>query len=156
MFHVGTYAQLLLCLCVVQPVLSLNVVRLLFFGVENRIQQTDLAVLAEVACQSGCGEERAENVALFSVEVHLKGSYVLHRTKRGLAVRGLEVVVVLRDVADNIQRPPLVGLVGDVGLIVQEVRSVFAFSLQRAQQIACRLIAQSMRHGEFWCWLFSL
>ena len=51
--HIGAHTQLLLRLCVVQPVLSLNVVGLLFLGVEGRVEQADFAVLREVARQSG-------------------------------------------------------------------------------------------------------
>ena len=38
MFHVSSHTQLLLCLCVVQPILSLNIIRLLFLRVEGRSQ----------------------------------------------------------------------------------------------------------------------
>ena len=127
--HIGAYTQLLLRLCVVQPVLSLNVVGLLFLGVEGRVEQADFAVLREVARQSGSAKQRAEDVALLTVEVHLEGLHVLHRAKRCLAVCGLEVIVVFRDVADDVQRPPLVRLVSDVRLVVEEVGAIFAFRL---------------------------
>ena len=35
MFHVSSHTQLLLCLCVVQPILSLNIIRLLLLRVEG-------------------------------------------------------------------------------------------------------------------------
>ena len=154
--HIGSHTQLLLCLCVVQPVLSLDVVGLLFLGVESGVEQAHLAVLREVARQSGGGEECAEDIALLTVKIHLEGLHVLHGAKRCLAVCGLEVIVVFRDVANDVQRPALVGLIGDIGLVVEEVRAVFTFRLQRAQQIACRLVAQAVRHGELSCWLFAV
>ena len=94
-------------------------------------------------------EEGSEDVALLSVEVHLEGAHVLHGAKRGLAVAGLEVVVVLGDVADEVDGPALVGTERDVGLIVEEIGAVFSFRLQRPQEIAVGLIAQAVAHGKF-------
>ena len=102
MLHISAHAQLVLCLCVVQPVLSLNVVGLLFLGVEGRVEQADFAVGIKRARQAGGAEQRAEDIALLTVEVHLEGLHVLHRAKRCLAVCGLEVIVVFRDVADDV------------------------------------------------------
>ena len=53
MLHVGAYTEVLGRLGIVEPVLSLNVVGLLFLGVEGRVEQADFAVLREVARQSG-------------------------------------------------------------------------------------------------------
>ena len=39
--HIGAYAQLLLSICVIQPVLSLNVKGFLFLCMEGRCQQFD-------------------------------------------------------------------------------------------------------------------
>ena len=57
--------------------------------------------------------------------------------------------MVFRDVAYEVDVPALVGGEGDVGLIVQEVGLVFTFRLQRPQQVAVGLVAQSVTHGEF-------
>ena len=59
-FHIGAYAKLFLCLGIVQPVLTLNVVRLLFLGVEGRSQEADLCLLREVTGKSYCTEQCAE------------------------------------------------------------------------------------------------
>ena len=86
MFHVGSHAQVLLCLCVVQPVLSLYVVGFLLFCMESRCQQANLRVGRQHSLYAEGAEECAEDVSLLSVEVHFEMLDVLHRAERRLSV----------------------------------------------------------------------
>ena len=62
----------------------------------------------------------------------------------GLPVFGDEVVVILRDVADEVKCPSAVGLITEVGLVVEEVGAVFTFCLKRAEKVAVGLVAYAV------------
>ena len=142
--HIGAHTEVLTGFCLCEPVLSLNVVGFLLLGIEGRRDEREVGVLGQVSGDVERAKEGAEQVALPTVEIDAEGLHVLHRAKLGLAVFGLEVVVVVRNVADEVDGPALVGLPGQVGLVVEEVRIVFALGLQRAQQVAVGLVAQSV------------
>ena len=125
------------------------VVGLLLLGVEGGGKEADAGLLGKYTTQPYRAEQRAEDILLLTVEVDLERLHVLHSAKRRLTVRRTEVIVVFRNITYQVQRPALVGLVGDIGLVVQEVRTVFAFGFQRTKQIAVGLVAQTVTHREF-------
>ena len=146
--HIGAYAQVVVGLGVGEPVLSLDVEGLLLLGVEGRCQQFQRGALVEFAGDGERAEIGAEDILLLTVKVDLERLHVLQRSEGGLAVGGLEVVVVFRDVADEVNGPSLVGMITQIGLIVEEVGLVFALGLQGSQQIAVGLVADGVAHRE--------
>ena len=124
--------------------MSLDVVAFLLLGLEGRTQECDARGVAEVARDAQGTKESAENILLLSVKIDAEGLDILHRTERGLAVFGLEVVVVVGDVAYEVDAPPLVGPPVEIGLIVEKVGLVLTVGLQCAQEIAVGLVAQTV------------
>ena len=80
---------------------------------------------------------------------NIRLSRTVPNSVRNISFSWTEVIVVFRNITYQVQRPALVGLVGDIGLVVQEVRTVFAFGFQRTKQIAVGLVAQTVTHREF-------
>ena len=97
-----------------------------------------------MACDAHGAEEGAEEVFLLSVEVDAEGPHVFLRSELGLAVLGCEVVVVVGDVADEVDGPPLVGFEAEVGLVVEEVGLVLALGLERPEEILGGLVAYAV------------
>ena len=58
-----------------------------------------------MASEGGCTETRAEPIALLAVEVDAEGLGVEHCAETRLAVAGAEVVAVVGDVAQQVERP---------------------------------------------------
>ena len=134
------FAGLGLC----EPVLSLNVVAFLFVGLECRSNKRQLCVIAYLVCQSCRTEIGAEYILLLSVKIYTERLYVFACSESCLAVFGIEVVVVVRDVAQYVYLPTLVGLEREVCLIVDESGSVLAFGVERSKQIACCLVSHAI------------
>ena len=141
--EIGSYGQILASLGLRQPVLPLNVELFLLARVISRSQKADVGVSVKVMRQVERAEIGAEQVFFFTIEIHFECLYVLQGSERGLAVVRLEIVVVVRDVADEVDGPTFVGRETQIGLIVKEIRIVFAFLLKRTEQIACGLVAHA-------------
>ena len=101
-----------------------------------------------MTCDRECSEISTENVLFLSVKIDLERFHILHSTETCLAVLRFEVVVVVCYVTDEVNRPTTTGCPAQICLVVNESRTVLARCLQRAQQIAVRLIAQAVTHGE--------
>ena len=144
MFHVGSHAEVLAGLRLCEPVLSLNVVGLLFASLECRAYERELRFLSEVASDAQRAEECAEEVFLFAVEIHLERLDILHRSEVCLSVFWLEVVVVVRDVPDEVDGPSLIWLVTQICLVVYECRVVFSLCLERAEQILVGFVSHAV------------
>ena len=132
MFHVRSNSQLFRRLGVVKPILALNVVCLLFFRMEGRGKDFHCGGVAEMASYGSGSEHGAEDILFLTIEIDLKRLNVFHRSKACLTVLWLEIVVVFRDVTDDVNAPSLVWLPADIGLIVKEIGSVFSSSFQRS------------------------
>ena len=154
MFQIGPYTRcialgrLLGLVEVTEPILSLDVVCLLFVGAECSRAQCHRVEIIEPVPQFERPEVGAEQVAFGPVKVDLELAHRLQRAKPRSPVGRDEVVAVLREVADETYLPSLGRLPSDVGLIVYEVGVIFAFGVHRAQQVAARLIAQAVCHRE--------
>ena len=64
-----------------------------------------------------------------SVEVDPEVFYILHGPEFCLAVFGHKVVMIDGDISYQIDGPPLIGLVAQIGLIVEKGGAIFAFCL---------------------------
>ena len=145
--HIRADAQLLVAIRFVQPVLSLNVVSLFLAIVEERGGETDGSLAKTTRCPKR-SEKRLELVFLLSVEIDLEAFYILQRAELGLAIGRLEVVVVAIDIDYRVESPILRGSPTEVGLIVEEIRLVFALRFERAEHILIRLITQAVAERE--------
>ena len=144
MLEIGAHPQVLACLRLCEPVLSLNVVGLLLFCVEGRCYERQRGLVGEMARYVERAEECAEDVFLLTVEIDAERLHALHRSKLCLAVRWLKVVMVVGDVAHQAYCPSLVGRVDEVRLIVEVAGLVFALRLQRTEHILVCLVAQTV------------
>ena len=144
MFHISTHAEVLARLRLCQPILSLDVVFLLFVGAERRSNKAQACVVGDVSGDVCRSEISAEHILLVAVEVDAERLYVFHRSELRFSVDGLEVVVVDGDVAKHLYRPPLVGLPREVSLIVEEVGVVFTLGIHGTQQVPVGLVAQAI------------
>ena len=144
MFKIGSYTQVLRGLGLVEPVLSLDIIFLLFLGIEGTTQQRDAGVVGDVACDAEGSEVGEEAVFFLSVKEHLEALHVLHRSESGLAVGWLEVVMIIRDVADEVQFPALVGLIAQICLVVEIVWLILALGLHGAQEIGGGLVSYAV------------
>ena len=83
-----------------------------------------------MASDSQRAEKGTKEVFFLSVEIYLECLYVFHCSERGLAVFGLEIVVVLGDVSNKVNLPSFVGLIVEIRLVIEEVRFVFSRRFQ--------------------------
>ena len=144
MLEVGTHAEVFRGLGLREPILSLNVVLLTLTGGECRAEERHRGGVAPVACDAHGAKISLKAVFLLSVEIDFERFHVFERAEGRLAALRLEGIVVVRDVADDVETPQLVGTPVEIGLIVEEVRFVLAVGLHRTEEILCRLIAQSV------------
>ena len=124
------------------------VVGLAFLGGESGEAEGEGAAAAELTGEGKGTEHGAEEVLLLTVEIDAEALDILHGAEVGLAVLGLEAVVVARDIADDIERPLIGGPPREVGLIVDEVGVVLAAGLQRTHEITVGLVAEALREGD--------
>ena len=146
--HVCAYSEIGAHLRVVEPVLALRVISFLLFCVKCRCKQRQGCVRPEMARYAERAEQGPEYVFLASVEIYAERFYVFQRSERCLTVCGSEVVVVFRYVAYQVDRPPLVWPVTYVSLIIEEVRVILSFGVERAEQIPVCLVSDAVAHGE--------
>ena len=85
-----------------------------------------------------------EAVLLLTVEIDFERLHVFERAEGSLAALGLESIVVVRDVADDVEAPQLVGPPVEIGLVVEEVWFVLTVGLHRAEEILRSLVAQAV------------
>ena len=128
--HVCSNAKCLARFGIVEPVLSLGVVGLLFFGIKGRDEKRQTCLIGEIALDAEGTEQGAEDVFLLTVEIHSEGLDIVHSSEGCLTVGGNKVEVVFGNVANEINVPSLVRGESDICLIVEKVRPVFAFVLQ--------------------------
>ena len=69
---------------------------------ESGAEQFDTGIGRQVAGNRERAEQCAEDVALLSVKIDFEVLDILHCSERCLAVRGLEIVVVLRNITNEI------------------------------------------------------
>ena len=148
-FHVCSHAEVALRLRLRQPVLALYVVRLLLLGVEGGADERQREAVIEYPLQRHRAEERAEEVALLTVKIHLEGFQVLLCAECRLPVLGVEVILRLRYVADEVQLPPLVGPPRQVCLPVNEARVILARGVKGLQQCLRLLVSHAVGPREF-------
>lgn len=84
-----------------------------------------------------------------SVEINLERLYILHRTEFRLTVFRREVVVVVRNVSEQLYLPTLIGCVCKVGLIVDERRAVFSFVSIEPKRCFVVLYLKPLLHETF-------
>ena len=142
--EVGAHAEVLGCLSLREPVLPLYVVLLTLTGGECRAEERHRGGVAPVACDAHRAEISPEAVLLLTVEIDFERLHVLERAEGSLAALRLESIMVVRDVADDVKAPQLVGPPVEVGLVVEEVWFVLTVGLHRTEEILCRFIAQSV------------
>ena len=82
-----------------------------------------------MACDAHGAKISLEAVFLLSVEIDFKRFHVFERAEGRFAALWLKRIVVVRDVADDVETPQLVGTPVEIGLIVEEVRFVLAVGL---------------------------
>ena len=146
MFEERAHAQALSAVGLRQPVLALNVEPFLLTRGVGRCEQRQMGVRGEVARDGEVAKIGAEEVFLPTVEVHHERHHVLLCTVVGGAVMGCEVIVVVGDVSDEVDGPALVGLVAQVGLVVEERRVVLRVDVAlRGEQEARGLVAHAVQ-----------
>ena len=144
MLEIGSHAQVFRCFGLVEPVLSLNVVFLLFLGVEGTSQERETGVPGDVPGDAEGSEIGEEAVFLMSVEEYSETLHVLHRSERSFAVGRFEVVMIVRDISYEVYLPSLVGLIAQIGLIVKIIRLVFSLCLQRTEEVGGGLVSHAV------------
>lgn len=144
MFEIGSNTQILRGFCLVEPVLSLNIVFLLFFAIEGTSQDRKTGLVGDVAGDAECTEVGEETVFFLSVEIDSETLYVLLGSECCLSVVGNKVVMVVGDISDEIYLPSLVGTIAQVCLVVEEIRLVFGLCIGGSQQITISLIAYAV------------
>ena len=125
MLKVGAHTEVLRGFRLVEPVLSLDVVLLLLLGVEGATEERNVRLVGDVAGDAQGAEVGEEAVFLVTIEIDTETLHVLLCSEGRLTVFRREVVMVVRDVADEIYLPSLVGRITQIGLIIQEVWLVF-------------------------------
>ena len=141
-FHVSAHAEIVGGNGIFEPVFAANVVGLLFARGERRALQGEESFRIEMMCERGGAEKRSESVLFLAVEINLERLGIFHRAELRFALLGHEIVAVVADVAEHVERPPLVGSPGKERLPVEEVRAVFGIGVERAEQVARGLVAQ--------------
>ena len=76
MFEIGSNTQIFRGFCLVEPVLSLNIVFLLFFAIEGTSQDRKTGLVGDVAGDAECTEVGEETVFFLSVEIDSETLYV--------------------------------------------------------------------------------
>ena len=107
----------------------------------------------EVKANAESGQMKGyTNIALFGVDTrtgdlenNTRSDTILIASINN-TTKEVKLVSVFRDVAQEVESPAAIGLEGDIGLIVNEVRVVLAFFLKRSEQIAVGLVAKSVSH----------
>ena len=149
MLEEGTHTEVLAGLGLCEPVLPLYVVFLLFSRVECRRDERERRAVGQVMGDAEGTEERAEKVFFLSIEIDAERFDVLHGTEAGFPIFGFKVIVIVGNVSDKVDAPFRVGLITQIGLVVNKRRLVFAFGLKRTEQIAVGLVAQTVEPRQF-------
>ena len=82
--------------------------------------------------ESSCAEKYAKRITLLSIEINLERTRIKHRTIARFAVVGDEIIVIVRHIPQHIKRPLLGWSPRHHQLIVEEIRAVFSFRVERA------------------------
>ena len=85
-------------------------------------------------------EHRAEKVGFPSVEIYLELLYILESTKACNTVGGSEVIFIACNVANESEAQFVCYSPVDICLIVDEIRAVFSFCVECAQQIVVAFV----------------
>ena len=144
MFEIGSNAQIFRGFCLVKPVLSLNVVFLLFLTIEGTSQNRKTGLVGNVAGDAERTEVGEETVFLLSVKIDSETLYVLLGSECCLSVVRKKVVMVVGDISDEIYLPSLVGTIAQVCLVVEEIRLVLGLCVGGSQQVTVGLIAYAV------------
>ena len=144
MFEIGSNAQIFRGFCLVKPVLSLNVVFLLFLTIEGTSQNRKTGLVGNVAGDAERTEVGEETVFLLSVKIDSETLYVLLGSECCLSVVRNKVVMVVGDISDEIYLPSLVGTIAQVCLVVEEIRLVLGLCVGGSQQVTVGLIAYAV------------
>ena len=142
MLHISAHAEIVGRNGIFEPVFAADVVGFLFARGERRALQGEEGFRVEMMRERGRAEERSESVLLLAVEIDLERFGIFHRAELRFALLGHEVVAVVTNVAEHVERPPLVGPPREERLPVDKVRAVFGICVERAEQVARGLVAQ--------------
>ena len=82
--------------------------------------------------ESGSAEKCAKRITLLSIEINLERTRIKHRTIARFAVVGDEIIVIVCHIPQHVERPLLRRSPRHHQLIVEEVRAVFSFRVERA------------------------
>ena len=148
MFHIGGYAEINIAFHLIQPILADDVVGLAFVGVIGRGVEAERAARVGRVTEVVRAEERLETVLLFAGKIDIQVVYFGQRAERGAAVVWDEVVLVLRDVADESHAPACRGTPMEVGLVVNKGRVVLAVCVERAKQVFAGFITDAVRQAK--------
>ena len=129
MLHIGSHAQILTRLRLREPILTLDIVAFLLIGIERGVDQRQMRVVGEMACDVQRTEICAEQVLLPSVEIHAERLHILHRTELRLTVLRIKLIMIIGNITNQLDTPSLVGLIGEVGLVIEEVRLILTLRL---------------------------
>ena len=89
-------------------------------------------MIIEMAGDAGCAEEGTEHILFLAVEIHLERFDIRQRTEFGFTVFRFEVIMVLRDVTDEIYHPSVVWFITDICLIINKTWPVLSSCFERA------------------------
>ena len=105
MLEVGTHTEVFRRLGLCKPILSLYIILLSLAGSESRSEKRHRCRVAPVARDANGAEICLKSVFLLSVEIYFKRLYILKRAKGSLSALGLEGIVVVRDIANDVEAP---------------------------------------------------
>ena len=89
-----------------------------------------------------------ETILLLTVKIDTEILHVSLRTESGFAVFWLKVIVIVRDIANEIYLPILCGLIGQVSLVIQKVGPVFTMGIHASQKISISLVTHAVEPRE--------
>ena len=95
MFHIGTNTEIVLRLCVVEPILPHDIIGLFLLRVEGGCHEFYAGRIAELTGDTNGAEEGAEQILFLAVEIDLKRLDICQCAETCLAVFGVEIIVVV-------------------------------------------------------------
>ena len=140
MLHVGSNPQLLARRHLIEPILALNVVMLMFSRAETRPLPRHVSRGGEMPREGCRPEKRSKRIPFLSVKVNLERSRIIHRAKSRFSVVRNEIILIVRHIAQHVERPQLRWTPRHHQLIIEKVRSIFSVRVEGSQKVTRGLV----------------
>ena len=91
-------------------------------------------------CEGCRPEKRSKRISFLSVKVNLERSRIIHRAKPRFSVVRNEIILIVRHIAQHVERPQLRWAPGHHQLIIEKVRSIFSVRVEGSQKVTRGLV----------------